>query len=302
MIEGNGVRRRPVLRAMLAAGATSLAPIAASSTPAWASPTGHKPDSHPALDLAKPETLSRVFRKLGYAMDGRLGFWHLEANRYGLVGAELFPFWRMHIGSFWTTRDLPDGGYEVTRMGIAFYTDMETGEFMRTFDNPLTHKTIPIQYGKPVPKKFAPPIPMVVKYKRIGGEEPPPQGDLGLIPTGALGPAWIQSGFIWVQQDNLLLSGGAGTPEIRYNDLTTYFGPLDDVIDPGVKMARAGHAFNDINNWPAWLEMGDIQGEYFSRGMGYKSASFEEMPETWRKLMIEHYPEIVKDPLKALQG
>jgi hypothetical protein len=290
MTEDAGLGRRPILQAMFAAGAGAFAATEASAAPSAA----------PGLDLAKPEALSLIFRKLGYALDGRLGFWHLEANRYGLVGAELFPFWRMHIGSFWTTRDLPGGAYEVIRMGVAFYTDMQTGEFMRKFANPLTGKTVDIEYGRPTAKKYAPPIPMTVGYKRIGGVEPPPQGDHALIPTGALGPAWIQSGFIWIQQDNLLLSGEPGKGEIRYNDLTTYFGPLSDVVDPSVKMARAGHAFNDINNWPAWLEMGDHPGDYFSRGMGYKSASYEEMPETWRRLMAQEYPEIAKDPLKAL--
>jgi hypothetical protein len=294
MTEGNALRRRPVLQGILAAGAASIVPATAAVTSASSA------SANIALDLKDPAVQSHVFQKLGYSLDGQLGFWHLQATRYGLVGAELFPFWEMHIGSFFTVRDLPGGGYEVSRMGIIFYTDIDTGEYMRRFKNPFTGKTVDVQYGVPKVKKYAPPKPMRAAYDPIEGQEPPPEGALGLIRTGSLGSAWIQGDNIWIQQDHLLISPHLGEKPIRYNDLTTYFGPLSDVLDPSVKMARAGHAFSDINNWPAWLEMGDAPGEYYSRGIGYKSFSYDEMPETWRKLAEREYPDLVKDPMKAL--
>ncbi len=88
----------------------------------------------------------------------------------------------------------------------------------------------------------------------------------------------------------------------RISDLTTYFGSLRDVTDPSVKMPPAGHAFTDINDWPTWLEMGDQPGEYYSRGVGFKSFSFEQMPELWKKLVRQEHPAIAKDPLQALHG
>ncbi len=291
MTEGNEVGRRPILQAMFAVGAASLASAQAHAA---------APNPPTALDLTNKDVQSLIFRKLGYAMDDRLGFWHLQGTRYGLVGAELTPFWEMHIGSFFKVRDLPGGSYEVTRMGVTFYTDLETGEYIKKFENPFTKKTIDIEYGRPAPRKFAPPKPIKASYNVMGGKEA--EVAPGVSSIGALGPAWIQGDQVWIQQDNLLVAPPGPGERSRVNDLTTYFGPLHEVADPSVKMPAAGHAFTDINDWPAWLQMGDLPGEYYSRGLGYKASSFDEMPETWRKLMLREYPEIARNPGKALLG
>ncbi len=296
------------MQAMLAAGATAMSPdLFAASAPA----RGRTP-----LSPGDPDDLSLIFRKLAYSLDGELGFWFLTATRHGLVGAELIPFWQMNIGRFFVVHELPGGNpgrnYAVTQMGITFYTDLDTGEFLRTFRNPLTHKTVQMPYGRPVASRFAPPTPMKTDYEltlAMGSQAPNTQmKSPDLIGTGALGPAWIQGDHVWVQQDHLLIAppaeAAAGAPARgrRVNDLTTYFGALRDVLDPSVKMPPAGHAFTDINDWPAFLEMGDLPGTYYSRGMGFKAASFDEMPEIWRRLMRQEFPEIARDPRKALEG
>jgi hypothetical protein len=114
----------------------------------------------------------------------------------------------------------------------------------------------------------------------------------------------LDGDHVWVQQDHLLKAAGSavGGERSRVNDLTTYFGSWRDVTDPAVPMPAAGHAFTDINNWPGFLEMGNQPGVYYSRGMGFKAFSFAEMPEIWRRLMIQEFPEIAKDPRKALMG
>ncbi len=291
-----------MMQAMLAAGAAAMLPASlAASVPTAA---------RASLNPGDPDDLALIFRKLAYSLDGELGFWFLTATRHGLVGAELIPFWQMNIGRFFVVHELPGGNpgrnYYVTQMGITFYTDLETGEFLRTFRNPLTHKTVQMPYGRPVASRFAPPTPMKTDYEltlAMGSQAPNTQmKEPGPLGTGALGPAWIQGDHVWVQQDHLLIAPPAGgdAPRRRVNDLTTYFGSLRDVLDPSVKMPPAGHSFTDINDWPAFLEMGDLPGTYYSRGMGFKASSFDEMPEIWRRLMRHEFPEIARDPRKAL--
>ncbi len=60
--------------------------------------------------------------------------------------------------------------------------------------------------------------------------------------------------------------------------------------------------FNDINTWPAWLEMGDQPGNYVSRGHGRKLHSGEGMPAQWLRFMNEKYPEESRDLVGAIAG
>jgi len=288
------ISRRPLLAGLVAAGTGVRA--AASTTS----------QNIKSIDLTDKENLSLIFRKLGYSMDSRLGFWHLSAIRSGLVGTKFTPFWEMHIGRFFTTRDLPDGTYEVTQMGLTYYTDLNTGEFLRRFQNPLTGKTVEIDYGVPKPRQYAPPEPSTAQYELIDarGSEPAGARRPGLSGVGGLGPAWIQGDNIWIQQDHLLEYPSPGRPgaQAHVNDLTTYFGSLTEVADPAAKMPRAGHAFTDVNDWPTWMQMGDQPGAYYSRGVGFKAFSFGEMPAKWKTLALQEHPRIAKDPLKALQA
>ena len=291
MNESRGFSRRPVLQGMFASGTASLF---AAAPPAAAAASKLRP-----IDVNSKEDQAFIFRKLGYSMDEKLGFWQLTATRYGLVGAELIPFWQMNLGRFFTVHDLPGGSYEVTQNGVAFYTDLQTGELLRTFKNPITKKTIEIQYAEPTPRRFAPPEAVKSTYELMGGT--PPSGRNG---TGTVGPAWIQGDHVWIQQDHLMVAPSTGpvNNRSRISDLTTYFGSLRDIADPSIAMPPAGHAFTDINDWPTWLEMGDHPGEYYSRGIGFKSFSFDQMPGLWKKLLLQHYPAIAKDPLHALHG
>jgi hypothetical protein len=48
--------------------------------------------------------------------------------------------------------------------------------------------------------------------------------------------------------------------------------------------------------------MGDQPGTYFSRCYGCKVWKYTEMPETWRRLFEQKFPDIAKDPGAVLKG
>ncbi len=286
MINPTGLGRRPLLQGMIAAGSASLIPAAAQA-------------AHPALlklDPANPVDQALIFRKLSYAADDRVGFWWLLGTRYGLIETKLTPLWQIHIGSIFKVRDLAEGVYEVTRLGASFYTDLTTGAYLQKFSNPLNNKVIEIEYYPPKPVK--------VKYDVAGLMEPASGRVARGTSIGAIGPAWIQNDDVWVQSDHLsdVPPVSPGSRPVRVSDLVTYFGSLKEVANPAIKMPGAGHAFTDINSWPDWMEMGDRPGDYYSRCYGKKVASYAEMPELWRRLVAQEYPEVAKDPLAALMG
>ncbi len=247
-----------------------------------------------SLDPSPDGDLGLIFRKLAYAMDERIGFWWLKGRRFALVYTRLIPLWDMHIGAAFQTRTLSEGQFEVSFLQTSFYTDLASGQLLRTFENPLTHRTVDIAYPPAVASRLT---------FDAEGRTDPPTGFLATFAREArIGPAWVQGDDVWVE-GNILLSG-QGTPAarpIRVNDLTTYFGSARDVLDPDMPMPLSGQMFSDINIWPPWLEMGDQKGDYFSRCYGRKVAAFDAMPAVWRQSMLQAFPRAAADFGKALR-
>jgi hypothetical protein len=245
------------------------------------------------LDPLRPTDLALIFRKLAYATDDRIGFWWLKGTRCALIDTDLIPLWDMHIGEVFRTDDLSDGRFEVASLQTSFYSDIRTGERLRTFTNPLTQETVEIGYG-------APRVAHLV-FDGVGRTDAPTGPLANLAREARIGPAWIEGDDVWVEGD-IQLRGDAppGVRPIRVNDLTTYFGSAKDILDPDIAMPLAGQMFSDINIWPPWLKMGDLKGDYYSRCYGRKVATFDAMPGFWRQSMLRSFPDITTDFARAL--
>ncbi len=282
------IGRRPVIMGMVALGISALAPSSSRAAK----------NALPALDPANKKDQALIYRKLAWSMDDRIGFWWLDGTRYGIVDDELTPFWQMHVGSFFKVRDLAEGEYEVTNMSIAFYTDVNTGEFIKKLINPLTGKEVEIVYYPPNPPK-----PTRIVYNESGRAEKAGDSAPGFADIGATGPAWIEGDQVWVRGDHSLRRPATATSRgMKVNDMPTFFGSVRDVADPAVKMPLAGQMFSDANTWSGFLGMEDRPGVWYSRCLGRKVASYADMPALWRRLMAQEHPDIASDPAKALMG
>jgi hypothetical protein len=285
MTEQNIIGRRPILGAMAALTASSLVPKSATAAQ----------KALPKLDPNDPKDAALIYRKLAWATDDRMGFWWMRGTRYGIVDNTPTPFWEMHVGTLFKVRDIAPGEYEVTNLSISFYTDLKTGEFLKKIVNPLTGKEVDIAYYPPNPPK-----PAKVRYNETGRADPPARTGPGNI---EIGPAWIVGDQVWVRGDRSTAHPATETARAtKVNDMPTYFGSLRDVADPAVKMPLAGEMFSDINNWSGYLGMEDRPGTWYSRCIAFKVAAYDDMPEIWRKLMLQEHPDIAKDPAKALMG
>jgi hypothetical protein len=272
--------RRSLLQLSLAA----AAPLAAIGASTAAADVSLDPDTNTGR--------ARIFRKLAYATDDSVGYWWLEGTRYGLVDSELTPFWQIHIGNLFRVHELPGGAYEVDFLSVSFYTDVNSGQYLRKFDNPFTRRTIDVGYY--------PPKVVTVPFGADGDKNPVIDAD-GITHTDAIGAARIEGDRIWVQGDRLLHRDAAAPKgRVRVNDLCTYFGSKREVANPRTTMPSAGLMFTDINDWPSWLEMGDRPGSYYSRMLGQKVSTYQQMPALWRTLLAQEHPEIARDPAGML--
>jgi hypothetical protein len=250
------------------------------------------------FDPANQDHLALAFRKLAYSMDDKLTFWWMKGTRYGVTGPVATPFWDMYVAAWFTTRNLPDGKYEVTISGSNFYTAPGATSLLEKFNNPFTGKTVDVPYGKP--RKS------VNVMDRRGGS---PFGTVdapGMKTTRQtdIGPAWVEGDNVHVQGDIMMHMEPleAGKRSFTVNDWSTYIGTVADVLNPKMTNPPAAQMFNDILDFPPWLQMGDYKGAYVSRCYGRKVYAYASMPATWRRLFEQKFPDIAKDPGAVLKG
>ncbi|NCF30261.1 MAG: DUF1838 domain-containing protein [Gammaproteobacteria bacterium] len=235
------------------------------------------------LDPANPAHTLLISRKLAHSMDESPVFWWAKLSRMYMLDKIITPLWDVHVAAVLTTRDIDEhGSYETTAISMVFYTDLETGEYLSSFDNPITGETVDIGYFPAKPGK---------RITSIVGAKSEPRTRPGYD--------------VWVRVDDSTrvepIEPETG-PAFRVNDWNTYHGSLSDVANPKIANAPATWHFNDVLSFPPWLGMGDTPGDYVSRGFGRKVSGIRSMPEQLQDLIKERHPDIYKDPAAALRG
>ena len=255
-------------------------------------------DRASAFDPSNQEHLALAFRKLAYSMDDKLTFWWMKGTRYGVTGSLATPFWDMYVAAWFTTRDLPNGNYEVKMSGSNFYTPPGKTTLLEKFANPFTGKTVDVPYNKP---RSSTTLMTGRGGSGFAGADAP-----GMKTTRStdFGPAWVEGGTVHVQGD-IMVHMEPSDPAKRtftVNDWSTYIGSVADVLHPKAKNPPSAQMFNDILDFPPWLQMGDNKGTFVSRCYGRKVYEYSAMPAVWRGFFERKFPDVAKDPGAVLKG
>ena len=250
-----------------------------------------------SLDPGNEDDLYLIHRKINYTYDDQPVFWYIEAVRYGLVDSQFTPFWNMHVGFLFTVEDTGEFAFKANQLSAIFYSDLESGELLETFNNPFT--------GAATPVRQPPLIRGTIQFDKYGQVRPEREiAGAEVTRSERIGPAWIIGDDVWVHGDTWFRAEPISDEAklIQVNDWSTYHGSLQQVADPDVTNAPATMNFNDINTWPAWLNMDDQPGNYVSRGFGRKVAAGDAMPPQWQRFMREKHPQEFADLVGAIKG
>ena len=284
------INRRDALGALAGAAALGGAGVGAAAAAAAA--------ARAAFGAADQGHLALASRKPGCSMDDTLTFHWMRGTRYSVVGPVATPFWDMYVAAWFTTRDLPDGRWEVTMASGNLYTPVGGTTLLEKFDNPYTGKTVEVPYNRPRAIKAT--------YDKKGGSpfaggDPP-----GMKSTRKtdIGPAWGVGDRVHVQSDLMVDNRPLepGKKSFTVNDWSTYIGAVADVMDPKKPNPPSAHMFNDILDFPPWLQMGDHPGAFVSRCYGGKVYDFKSMPPVWQALFEKKFPDVAKDMGAVLRG
>lgn len=243
------------------------------------------------LDPAVPADAMAIQRKVQCStVDNQpvVYWWHGKAlsRRQGERDRHLFDVEGMNIRacSSITNEDGVPGFHLVSRE-ILLYKDKDTGEVLKTWENPWSGETVEVLHVANDPVNWK-------SYQtNRDGSSASWSGEIG-------GPNWwMQSTFpLWYPNP---LAGDfqkeiGGT--YHATELFNFFGRTQDLLDPSTKTAIVTVAWTRIADWLPWMMMNGREGMMYMHTSGRKLGSFDELSETMKAEIAAHYPEYASPP------
>jgi hypothetical protein len=244
--------------------------------------------------LEDPAQLHRLYRRIRFAGDERVFFWWMEGRRYGLVDNLLVPFFDMRVGSMHRCRDLGEGRYEVATASAIYFTDLDSGELLEDWANPVTGRTVRFTY--PAPARS------VSVYSESTGvlSEPTPPG-MRMERRHVVMPLQVRGPDAWLtEESHLRVFRGADGRSQKVADMYTFMSPVAALRDPGLAFVPTIEQFNDYNDWSPRFEMGDSPGSGVARCSGRKVATLDELPSAYLRLARRLHPDAFREPARTL--
>lgn len=247
-------------------------------------------------DVARPDTAT-LYKKLRYRADDGLLFWWLDGTKFGQMDADIRPLFGMKVGTMARVKNQPDGTFTVTTLEIVFYTDLETGAFLKQWTNPYTGAVIPVSHAPLGPTTLSHNRDgMPIRNTMLGGNRITARSDVH--------PLKVVVDDVWLAHDSTasVERDGGKSPPFLVNDWSTYLGKLSELSDPANTVGTATVYLQEATGWAKWMGMDRKPGNQVARAVGKKVLSYDEMPDDWRALMAATHPNIVRNPAAALDA
>ncbi len=245
------------------------------------------------LDLDNPDDAVRAMRKLQcHLEDGKPAIYAWTGNAYSRVPGErdrlLFRYEGMNIRACGTVEEAGRGyGYRMVSREVLVYLDPETGEVVDRWTNPWTGKEVEVVH---------------ISNDPVSSRAPTfAQGSRGPYRFGAT----LQDGRGWMSFEVPLfypnVLGGEYQPYVggTYHamEMFSFYFDADRLLDRQVTGLDDAHVgWTRVGQWLPWMEMGSRVGSVMYHGAGKRVRSFEDLPDTLRRVIDERYPEYRQPP------
>ena len=274
----------------------SVFALAAGSLATTVAPGAPRPATRSAqLDPARPEDAWQILRKLQLRTDAGLVFWWIRGPSFGQIGADLTPLYEMNYGLVQRVTPRADGGCDVRQIEMAFRTDLETGQPLKTLRNPYTGESLPIRFDPVGPsdvhfsREHVPVVPEDLGGSKLKFEPVPSR-------------PFVIGDTVYYRLRNRSVVSTPGAADRVINDISMLTGPATQALDPHTTWVDAKLQSTDVTGWPRWMRMGDRPGGVTLRAVGGKLRRFADMPPDFLKMLQDARPDIAADPVAALDG
>ena len=248
------------------------------------------------------EAMRRWLKALGRLDDGRV-YWWFTGVTYGLTPeAGLQPLFRHENFSFGPYRRTGEQRHESVMEDIVFYRDLDNGGLLRELTNPYTGETVAvIEVLSNAINNFYD-IDGKSGFIADGQEIIQP---LDLEFTAAGHDLWMKRSLDWSlpnpidPSDYPLAYSG---PMIRMQMETHLRVDREAVTNPDTQSVAASASYEAITPWFPWLHMGSRPGHLVTRAVGFKLASYQDLPADVFRLAEERFPGCVTERQKPPHG
>lgn len=300
--------RRNLLGGMLSLGAAGAA-----GKPAMAATAAGTPAK--AIDYDDPKDNLWIFGKLWAGLDEPvIGAFH--GLMYGrLRGRRMVPLFGYTGTGILQAKQEDDGSLLIKSRETGYFTDLESGDILETWDNPFTGKTVEVYHfyndllagriGQEIPKFF------------LGGEgDAPTLMNEGTVFPNADGrypfilPFHVYGDDMMLSWDYTHMYTNPVTPEgwprsstgkiITPSEHFTFNFSRREMEDRGIPSARFTAGFSRISEWWPFMEMGGTpheDGVLFGRMFSHKGlAGYGDVPPKVLAYIEKHAPEYLTLP------
>jgi len=240
------------------------------------------------LDPSNPDDVLTINRKMMCStIDGEAitYWWHGDAysRRQGERDRLLFKVEGMNVRQCTTTND--GDGYKLVSREILLYKDPQTGAVLSTWDNPWTGETVDVLHVANDPVNF--------NAGKIGRDGKP-------ITFGGtiLGDRWWTTSTIPLFYPNPLASeyqkeiGGT----YHATEMFNFLGDTESLLSDDTTTADVQVGWARMSDWLPWMKMEGREGIIYMHTAGRKLESWDDMSDTMKREIAEHYPEYVGPP------
>ena len=251
----------------------------------------------PALDFEDPADLLTAIAKMRASTDDRLVLGWLIGRRYAVVDTLATPMFGILAGTFSRYRQIDATTYEGRSFEVAYFTGLETGKLLETWQNPITGKTIEVQHVRMGPSRFLLRAPGLVFTRPTGSA-------VGMERYHRFLPAVVHREDVWISED-IRVSGTPPGPDAKpfaYNEMTTYQAKRTDLENDGLATVPTHVFFHNLVSYRPWMGFGAAPGHTTARGSGTRIARVEDFPRQYLELTERYHPDALEDPLGILDG
>lgn len=248
------------------------------------------------LDFSNPRDRLTALAKMRGSTNGILTIGWVMGTRYAVVDSKAIPMLGILAGTFSQYRPLDADTFEARALEVAYFTDLETGKLLETWENPVTGKRVEVPQTRMGPSR--------ILLRAEGLEVPRPAGEAtGMKINHRFNDPIEFAGRIWITEEIRVQSDAhaPGGRPFRYNEMTTYESRLADLENDDITAAPVNVQFHSLVTFRPWMGFGDTPGHTTARGFGGRETRVEDLPPYYLELTERYHPDVLNDPMAALE-
>jgi hypothetical protein len=249
------------------------------------------------LDFDDPGDVLTAIAKMRGSTDDRLVMGWVIGTRYAVIDHRAVPMMGILAATFSQYRKIRADAYEARALEIAYFTDLDTGRLLERWENPVTGKTVE------VPMVRMGPSTVIMTAQGLTVNRPTGEA-AGMELRHRFRPPVTNGDSVWITEE-INVEGGAAAGKGRafvYNEMSTYQARRSDLDNPDLATVPTHVQFHGLVTFRPWMGFGDLPGHTTARASGMRAERVEDLPAYYLELTERFHPEVLNNPLAALQS